>query len=72
MQGDNGGFMVNHNVEEFSSRVLDLLADKDLHKQKSEEALVWSKKWSLPDLTKNLVDYYNEAIEIRKQRNESN
>ncbi len=71
MQGDNGGFMVKHDVEEFSAKVLELLSNKDLHEQKSKEALEWSKKWSLPDLTNQLVDYYKEALEIRKQRNEA-
>ena len=47
---------------------LELLSNKDLHEQKSKEALEWSKKWSLPDLTNTLVEYYEEAIEIRKNR----
>lgn len=68
MQGNNGGFMVKNDVSEFSEKVIELLTNKDLHKQKSEEALAWSKKWSLPDLTNTLVEYYNEAIEIRKSR----
>ena len=71
MQGDNGGFMVKHDAEEFSAKVLELLSNKDLHEQKSKEALEWSKKWSLPDLTNQLVDFYKEALEIRKQRNEA-
>lgn len=68
MQGNNGGFMVKHDVTEFSEKVIELLSNKELHKQKCEEALAWSKKWSLPDLTNTLVEYYEEAIEIRKNR----
>lgn len=68
MQGNNGGFMVKHDVTEFYEKVIELLSNKELHKQKCEEALAWSKKWSLPDLTNTLVEYYEEAIEIRKNR----
>jgi len=68
MQGNNGGFMVKNDVSEFSEKVIELLSNKELHKQKCEEALAWSKKWSLPDLTNTLVEYYEEAIEIRKNR----
>ena len=68
MQGNNGGFMVKNDVTEFYEKVIELLSNKELHKQKCEEALAWSKKWSLPDLTNTLVEYYEEAIEIRKNR----
>ena len=56
MQGNNGGFMVKNDVTEFSEKVIELLSNKELHKQKCEEALAWSKKWSLPDLTNTLVE----------------
>lgn len=71
MQGDNGGFMVKDNVDEFSKRVISLLKDKELYKQKSLEAEEWSKKWELESLTPKLVSYYQEAIEINKINKES-
>ncbi|MCL2809712.1 MAG: glycosyltransferase, partial [Treponema sp.] len=38
MGGDNGGFMVKNDTQEFTNRVLDLLGDNELYRRKSEEA----------------------------------
>lgn len=61
MQGDNGGFMVPHETAEFANKVKLLLTDKDLHNQKSQEAVKWSEQWNLTLLTENLVHYYQKA-----------
>ena len=66
MQGDNGGFMVSNDVEIFTEKVLALLNDPELHKEKSEEARAWGKKWTLKTLTPQLVSYYEKAIESKK------
>ncbi len=68
MKGDNGGFMVKEDVNEFSQRVLDLLKDKELYAEKSQEAKKWASQWSLDTLTEKLVTYYEEALAIRKKR----
>ena len=62
MQGDNGGFMVNDDVEEFSQKTILLLKDKVLRKQKSEEAVAWAEKWKISVLVQNLVACYEKAI----------
>jgi len=67
MQGDNGGFMVKDDVEEFSNKVTKLLTDSNLHKKKSEEAKKWGKQWSIENLTPKLVSYYQESIEDYKK-----
>ena len=71
MQGDNGGFMVKNDVEEFSSKVQLLLNDKNLYVAKVEEAKIWAKQWSIETLTPTLVKYYEKAVEIKKQENAS-
>ena len=71
MQGDNGGFMVKNDVEEFSSKVQLLLNDKNLYDAKVEEAKIWAKQWSIETLTPTLVKYYEKAVEIKKQENAS-
>ena len=71
MQGDNGGFMVRNDVEEFSSKVQLLLNDKNLYAAKVEEAKIWAKQWSIETLTPTLVKYYEKAVEIKKQENAS-
>ena len=71
MCGDNGGFMVKNDVDEFTSKVQLLLNDKKLYEAKSEEAKAWSKQWSIEALTPTLVKYYGKAVEIKKHENES-
>ena len=69
MQGNNGGFMVNNDVNEFSEKVIQLLKDKKLYSQKQTEAKEWAKKWSISTLTPKLIEYYEKAIETHERRN---
>lgn len=62
MQGDNGGFMVEEDVEVFSQKVFQLLSDSALHKKKSKEGLLWSKRWSMDALTDRLEQAYKVCI----------
>jgi glycosyltransferase involved in cell wall biosynthesis len=62
MGGDNGGFMVKDDPKEFTDRVLQLLNDKELYRQKSEEARIHAKAWSLEEITKKLLNIYKETI----------
>jgi glycosyltransferase involved in cell wall biosynthesis len=61
MGGDNGGFMVKNDPEEFNARVLDLLEDKELYQRKSAEAKVHAQAWSIDEITKRLEAIYDEA-----------
>ena len=65
MQGNNGGFMVSNNVDEFSGSVLKLLNDKELYKLKAEEAKAWSQKWDITHLTHKLVTLYQKAQQFQ-------
>jgi len=62
MGGDNGGFMVKDDPKEFTDRVLQLLNDEELYRQKSKEAMIHAQSWSLGEITKRLVDIYKETI----------
>lgn len=66
MQGDNGGFMVKNDLNEFSAKVIDLLSNENLHSQKSKEAKEWGAKWSMDYLTPKLANNYQKAIKIKK------
>lgn len=68
MQGNNGGFMVKDDVEEFSQKTLELLQNESLHKEKSEQALEWGSKWKISYLTPKLIECYQKAIGICKER----
>ncbi|MDR0473486.1 MAG: glycosyltransferase [Treponema sp.] len=61
MGGDNGGFMVKDDQQEFTARVLDLLNDKELYLKKSEEARLHAKDWSIGEITKRLEDIYRKT-----------
>ncbi len=65
MQGDNGGFMVKDDADEFAEKVLALLSSPALSKKKSIEALEWGKKWKISNLTPKLVSCYEKAISER-------
>ena len=64
MQGDHGGFMVADDLEEFSGRVVELMSNQNLRKQKSKEALAWGAKWKISNLTPTLVKCYEKAVKI--------
>jgi glycosyltransferase involved in cell wall biosynthesis len=67
MGGDNGGFMVKHDKAEFTSRVLQLLDNDELYKQKSEEAMQHSKSWMVDTLVLKLEEIYKLTIEKYKR-----
>jgi glycosyltransferase involved in cell wall biosynthesis len=58
MGGDNGGFMVKNDSDEFRDRVLDLLRDGDLYRRKSEEARRHAQNWTIDSLAGKLADIY--------------
>ncbi|MDR2630619.1 MAG: glycosyltransferase [Spirochaetaceae bacterium] len=62
MGGNNGGFMVKNDPEEFTRRVFDLLEDPDLYQRKAAEAKVHAKAWTIDSLTEKLVQIYRAAI----------
>jgi glycosyltransferase involved in cell wall biosynthesis len=72
MGGDNGGFMVKNDADEFTSRVLDLLGDADLRKRKSAEARMHACSWSIEELAKKLAVFYKSTADsYRKDYGES-
>jgi hypothetical protein len=62
MGGDNGGFMVKDDQQEFTARVLDLLENDELYRKKSGEARLHAMTWSIGEITRKLADIYKETI----------
>lgn len=62
MQGNNGGFMVKHDLDEFCDKVEMLLKDKKLYAEKSIQALEWSKNWDIKDLVGKLNKMYESLL----------
>lgn len=68
MGGDNGGFMVPDDVGIFSDRVLDLLNDVNLRAAKKDEALAYSRNWTVDGMVEKLLAHYERAAQSRQPR----
>jgi glycosyltransferase involved in cell wall biosynthesis len=62
MNGDNGGFMVQNDPQEFIERVFDLLEDDELYRRKVEEAKRHAQKWTIETMTAQLEQIYRSAL----------
>jgi Glycosyltransferase len=62
MGGDNGGFMVKNDPEEFTARVLDLLEDPELYRKKVAEAKKHARSWTIDTMTVRLEKIYRDTI----------
>jgi glycosyltransferase involved in cell wall biosynthesis len=62
MNGDNGGFMVHNDPDEFSKRILELLEDEGLYRRKSEEAKNYAQRWTIDSMTIELENIYRYAV----------
>jgi glycosyltransferase involved in cell wall biosynthesis len=62
MGGDNGGFMVQDNLDEFVEKVEMLLTDHHLHESKSAEALVEAKKWQIDMMSLKVLELYESLL----------
>ena len=67
MNGDNGGFMVPEDKEIFSSRVVELLTDKELWARKSQEALEYAKNWSSETMAARLLKIYRDLKKLKEE-----
>jgi glycosyltransferase involved in cell wall biosynthesis len=62
MAGDNGGFMVHNNADEFKQRVFDLLEDADLYAHKVAQARAHAEKWTIEPFAAQLEKIYRDAL----------
>jgi glycosyltransferase involved in cell wall biosynthesis len=62
MNGDNGGFMVNDDLKDFSEKVNLLLEDKKLYAKKSAEAKKYSKNWTSKKSANELLKLYEDVL----------
>jgi glycosyltransferase involved in cell wall biosynthesis len=63
MGGDNGGFMVKNDRDEFIGRVCDLLEDDELYRRKVEEARVHAQGWTIDVTAKELEKIYRSSLD---------
>ncbi len=70
MNGDNGGFMVDDDLEQFSAAVVRLLTDPAVYRAKSEEAYQYAQNWTAAKMALKIEKLYGETIE-RYQQNQA-
>jgi 1,2-diacylglycerol 3-alpha-glucosyltransferase len=64
MQGDNGGFMVGEDLDEFTEKIYLLLTDEKLYARKSEEAYNYAMNWTTDKQILKILDVYNKALGV--------
>jgi len=62
MGGDNGGYMVDDDLAEFSSCVTLLLQDKQVYAEKCREALRHVEKWTMQAQAIKMLDLYETLV----------
>ncbi len=68
MGGNNGGFMVQNDPVEFTSRVLELLTDHVLYERKVEEARKHAMAWTIDTMSARLETIYRDTLLSRKAK----
>jgi glycosyltransferase involved in cell wall biosynthesis len=68
MAGDNGGFMVDEDVQAFSGAVLRLLSDPVLYAAKSAEAREYAKNWTAATMAKRIESLYGQVVADHRTR----
>jgi glycosyltransferase involved in cell wall biosynthesis len=63
MGGDNGGFMVKNDRDEFIARVFELLEDPDLYRRKVEEAKTHAQGWTIDVMARQLERIYRNSLD---------
>lgn len=58
MSGDNGGYMVDYDLDEFTEKTRLLLTDSGIHKNKSREAVHHAEKWTINAMADKLIKLY--------------
>lgn len=68
MAGDNGGFMVDEDLDAFSGAVLRLLGDEALYHAKSAEAQAYAALWSAEAMAVKLESVYQGVLREHRSR----
>jgi glycosyltransferase involved in cell wall biosynthesis len=68
MNGNNGGFMVKNDPDEFMQRVFELLEDQALYERKAAEAKRYAQGWSIDALALKLEIIYRDTLTVFSQQ----
>ncbi len=62
LAGEEGGFLVPHDVDAFAERVLQLVQDPELYQRKAQETKVASARWAPRALAQQMLDLYGQVV----------
>lgn len=62
MDGDNGGFMVEADLDAFTEKVRLLLSDQELRRRKAEEAFAHAQKWTNDESSRKVQELYASLV----------
>jgi glycosyltransferase involved in cell wall biosynthesis len=62
MGGDNGGFMVKNDPDEFVARVHDLLDNRALYEEKAASAVRHAQAWTIDTMAARLEEIYQQTL----------
>ena len=71
MGGDNGGFMVDDDLESFAEKTALLLNNPEIHKIKAKEALQHAQKWTSDKYAEKLIKLYESLIYEKQSKTSS-
>jgi glycosyltransferase involved in cell wall biosynthesis len=71
MSENKGGFMVQNDEHEFTTRVFDLLEDADLYHRKAAEAENFAQNWIIDNMTVKLVEIYEKTMKASSLKSSS-
>lgn len=63
LAGNGGALIAEHDVDDFAAKAVQLLADSERLKEMSAAARSASEKWSAPQMTTKMFDYYQQIID---------
>jgi glycosyltransferase involved in cell wall biosynthesis len=61
LKSEQGAIIAQEDIDDFSQKVITLLSDRELHQNKSTEAVAFAHTWSAEKLALELCEFYQEV-----------
>ena len=65
LQYEKGALVADDELEDFASKVVQLLEDEGLRRQKSVEAVEYAHTWSAEEMNQRMLDLYAEVMQYQ-------
>jgi 1,2-diacylglycerol 3-alpha-glucosyltransferase len=71
LQPQRGALVAQENPRQYADSVRQVLDNEFMRKRLSKDARDYAKEWSAPVMAERLLDYYQQLVELRKQRQQA-